>query len=111
MALKTTLYRSKQAHDWKVRAVEVTEKNLDAVAKWIGQWHPVEVKESVTKKGIVKNRRIVITTPLGVRAARPGQFISRDVSERMKPNASGNWYVWYVLDKDTFLKNSEPVPA
>lgn len=111
MALKTTMYRSKQSPDWKVRGVEVTETNLEAVAKWIGQWHPVEVKADVTKHGVIKNRRIVMKTAQGLRAARPGQMITRDLGDRLSKNEDGNYYVWFVLDKEHFFKHSEPVPA
>lgn len=109
MSLKTSMYASKQNPDWKVRAVQLTEKNIKGVAKWAGQWTDAEYKERVLKNGEVRDQRIVVKTPQGPRSVRIGQFLIRDVSEHQTANARGNWYEWFVRDADDFLKAAELV--
>lgn len=95
-----------------VRAIKVTEKNFEAVAKWINHTAPHISRNWVNeakalsvldmKNNDVSGQRVKVRTPQGHRVARVGEFVYRVGS--YDPRSKTNNYEFYV-GKDEFERD------
>lgn len=95
-----------------VRAIKVTEKNFEAVAKWINHTAPHISRNWVNeakalfdldiKNKDVSGQRVKVRTPKGWRVARVGEYIVRQGA--YDPRSRTNDYDFHV-GKDEFKWN------
>lgn len=77
--IKTTAVTMKDGREG--RGVKVTEKNSEAVAEWLGEKRISRIW-GTKKDGSIKNLRIKLRTPKGIRAAYVGDIIVKFQANR-----------------------------